>query len=417
MNNDILSGEIMFSLECIKEADIVIAIDGSYDNASIKNTVEALALGAAKYFPEQKCILIKENGEENEDNFYLSIDPYKKRELNFIEHPFVPVHRIILEGEKKRKDFVRKVFTVADQLNCEACILLRDDLQFISPETVEALLKPVINSEYDFISPFYNCCNQDFTLRNNIIYPLIKTLYNAEIFYPSGCDFGISIDLIRTFLEKDIWSNDLNIDIWMIITAINDGFEIGQTFLGPKIFEANNSIKERKDSFYETVQTLFTLMGQYKDFWNHYSDDKTKRIPIFSFPSGIFPPSFDLNLEEIGKEARELYDKYLGDIKETLKDETFDKLVEVFTLAKNDYISINDELWVNIVNDYACYFSLYETDYKFFNSMTPLYLFRIVSFIKKTGPLKEEFKEKIEELCNKFEEIRKELVKTQLNNI
>jgi len=417
MESNLLSSELMLKLECIGEADIVVAIDRGY--GSVENAVKAVAIGLARYFPELKCILLKNKEEdENSDQVFMNTDLYEARELNFIYTPFIPAHRIILDAMEKRKTFLKQAFHIADILNCEACMIAGGDLNSINPLWVETLLKPVIKAGYDIICPVYNFSRTDLLIRNNLTYPLVRGLYNIELFHPDGEDFGISIDLARTFLEKNIWDSELDINIWMTTTAICEGFDVGQAFLGAKKFKGNHLYPGSKDEFQECVKAIFTSMSSFREFWTNDNDDKIKHLPVFSFPFNLYPEEIPLNSQEFINRGKDLYDKSAETIKEVLQENTFRLLQDSLVSLGKGSISITDDLWIDIICDYSCYLNLYETDYKFTGSLTPLYFFRAASFLEETASMsRQEFEEKILSLSNKFLRIKEELEKGQLNNI
>jgi hypothetical protein len=83
------------------------------------------------------------------------------------------------------------------------------DLRSITPEWIELLIKPVLEEDYDYVSPYYMRHKYDGTITNTIVYPLTRALYGKRIRQPIGGDFGFSGRLASFYLDKDVWESDV----------------------------------------------------------------------------------------------------------------------------------------------------------------------------------------------------------------
>ncbi|HPZ09896.1 MAG TPA: hypothetical protein PL110_17525 [Candidatus Eremiobacteraeota bacterium] len=399
---DNLPRHIMVKLEHIQEADIVIGIGSLNKNTSLKDVIKALSLGLAKYFPDYKAVLINAtfNSLKSENQIFLTLDPYEDRELNFIYTSFMPVHRILIEEELNRKKFLRAVFQTADILNCDACAIVGGDLECINPEWVEALLTPVIKVNYDYISPVYITHRYDALIVNHLVYPITRSLYGVELRYPAGGDYGFSIDLVRTFLEKDIWNTDIDIDIWMYTCAIGEGFELGQTFLGSKYIDEYCNISEMAETFRKNLASIFRLMKIYRDIWSNCEEEK--HIASFGYNYKIIPKTIYLNLEEIKSEGNKKIEKFKSIIRRILSENTFSHVEQV--LSQKEIIFFPADLWIKIIYEYSSYMLFHPDDYNLLESIIPLFLFYIFSSV--SIEVDENFEENIQYKCLKFMEMR-----------
>jgi len=388
-----LSHHVMMKLEKIKYADIVIGIKDLSDNVSIEHVVKAIAIGFARHFPELKAVIVKSS--DKNDRSFLGTDPYEDRELNFINSPVIPLHRIILEEEYDGKEFLRQIFYMSDILNSTACLIIGGDVECITPSWIDALAGPVIKNEYDYVCPVYNSHRYDYNINSNIIHPVIKGLYNISLCYPGGRDFALSVDLARTYLEKDVWDrDDQDMDIWMINTAIGEGFEIAEAFLGPKYHDYGQSLEDMEEDLKNTMTGIFNLMDIYKDTWSNISDDSPKEVLRFGFPVKFTPEPPSLNKEEILSRARELFVKYSSSIEKILSEENYKKIYP-------EKCSIDNKLWAGIVMDYLLYFSTSPNE--FIDTIIPLYFFRIATLMEEGENLSDmEFEKNLELLCNEF---------------
>jgi len=100
---------------------------------------------------------------------------------------------------------LRSVFEAARTLHVRACAVVDADLRSITSDWVRYLLDPVINHDYQFVSPVYLRHKYDATITNNIVYNLTRALYGKRIRQPIGGDFAFSSEVGRFFAEQDVW--------------------------------------------------------------------------------------------------------------------------------------------------------------------------------------------------------------------
>ncbi len=390
---NILSRDIIKKLEIIKEADIIVGITDLHDDTSIARVIKAVSFGLAKYFPEQKALIIKSGGKD--DELFRNLDIYEERELNFIYTSFIPVHRLIIEQPVERSNFLKGLFYASDMLNASACVVLRGDLQSINPEWIEGLVAPVIKGDYDYISPVYVIHQNDGLINNNFVYPLIRSLFGTDIRYPGTGDYAMSVDLARSFLEKELW--DMDIDIWVATAAAGEGFETGQVFLGSKLIDKFDTIQDMKQKFIKTSETLFHLMKLYKEIWTNCEEEK--HLTDFGYHYKISPPPVSLNKNEIISEGEESFKEYKNSIKKVLSKDTFNKIEHIFS-SPGGASSFPVELWVKILFEYASYISLHGRELS--KSIVPLFFLRISSLIEDGEISPDELQKRLNSEYNLF---------------
>ncbi len=369
---NILSRDMMMKLEIIREADIIVGITDLHEDTSVARVLKAVSFGLAKYFPDQKALIIKSGGKD--DGIFSNLDIYEDRELNFIHTPFMPVHRLITDQNMERNNFLKGLFYASDMLNASACMILRGDLRSINPEWIEGLLSPVIKGDYDYISPLYIIHQNDGLINDNLVYPLIRSLFGTDIRYPGAGDYAMSADLARSFLEKELW--DMDIDTWVAIAAAGEGFEIGQVFLGNKYIEKFDKIQDMKQKFIKTSGTLFHLMKIYREVWTNCEEEK--HLTNFGYHYKISPSPVSLNKNEIIAEGEKSFKEYRSSIKKILSHDTFNTVEQIFSSQHTS--SCPADLWVRILLEYASYISLHGEEPS--KSIVPLFFLRISSLIE-----------------------------------
>lgn len=246
MNSVILRKEVQEKIKEIKEADILVGIP-SYNNArTIAHVVKAVQAGLTKYFPDMKSVLVNSDGGSSDGTMEVvhntAIEDFHSILFSHRVSPFfkiaTPYHGIPGKGSA-----FRTIFEIADTLNVKACTVVDSDLRSITPEWIELLIKPIIDSGFDYVAPLYYRHKYDGTITNSIIYPLTRAMYGKRIRQPIGGDFGFSGELSKFYLTKDVWETDVaryGIDIWMTTTAVKIILEFvrhswGQRFMIQKI--------------------------------------------------------------------------------------------------------------------------------------------------------------------------------------
>lgn len=405
---EILSDELRKNLKAIGEAEIVVGIP-SFNNArTIGHVVRACAAGLAKYFPQRKAVIVNSDGGSTDGTreVVLAAEP-DVESLLLVQHRVPVVQRISYpyHGVPGKGSAFRMVFAVAQQLRAKACVVVDSDLRSIAPHWIELLAGPVLEREFDFIAPFYLRHKFDGTITNSIIYPLTRALLGKRVRQPIGGDFGISGRLTARFLEKDVWQTDVarfGVDIWMTLTAVAEGFRIGQAYLGAKLHDAKDPGTDLSSMFQQVVGSLFALLETYEAVWR--STKSSESVPMFGFP-------FDVGVEPIPINIERMVNGFLrgmADLSEiyrlVLAPETFANLAAAARCAR-DRLRITDTLWVHIVYDFAASYHHRTMDRQhMLQSLVPLYLGRTASFVMEVWDSTAlEVEERLEMLCTTFE--------------
>ncbi|MEW6068666.1 MAG: glycosyltransferase [Nitrospirota bacterium] len=408
--------EIHESLENIKKADILVGIP-SYNNArTISHVVKAVQGGLAKYFPDKKAVIVNSDGGSTDG----TVDVVKKAAIEdfqsiLLSHRVEPAFKIAIpyHGIPGKGSAFRTIFEIAEVLNVRACAVVDSDLRSITPEWIELLIKPVIESDFDYVAPLYHRHKYDGTITNSIIYPLTRALYGKRIRQPIGGDFGFSGKLANFYLTKDVWHTDVaryGIDIWMTTTAIANNFKVCQSFMGAKIHDPKDPGADLSAMLYQVVGSTFDLMETYPSVWKNIKGSEPVLTCGFQYAVGLEPVSvnldrmidkFRLGVTELREIWKKLFPQEITDILYRIKD-----------LHKTEFY-MPDEIWSKIIYSFAL-----ATHNKLLNkehllkSITPLYLGKVASFVVETWESNAvEVEEKIERLCVSFEKEKEFLIK------
>jgi glycosyltransferase involved in cell wall biosynthesis len=408
MVESFISKELLGRMQEIGTAEIVVGIP-SYNNArTIGHVVRAASAGLAKYFPQRKSVIVNSDGGSKDGTREVVLAAEHDTDaLLLVTHKVNPIQRISTpyHGLPGKGSAFRTIFEVAKQLNAKACVVVDSDLRSIAPHWIELLAGPVLEREFDFIAPYYLRHKYDGTITNSIIYPITRALFGKSVRQPIGGDFGISGKLAASYLEKNVWESDVarfGVDIWLTLTAIAEGFKIGQSYLGAKLHDAKDPGADLSTMFREVVGSVFGLMETYEGFWQASNGHTTP--PMFGFPFEVGVEPVVVNVERMVK----AYAQAIADLREIyqgfLTPQTLDALTAC-ARESGDAFRFPDSLWVHTVGEFASAFHHRTIDREhLLTSLVPLYLGRTASFVIEVQPSNaREVEERIEQLCQVFE--------------
>ena len=369
--------------------------------------------GFAKYFPDQKAILINSDGGSTDGTHEIvdktAIDDFQPllidQRQSLLSKIVTPYHGIPGKGSA-----FRTIFQVAKELKVKACAVVDSDLGSITPEWIDLLISPVLERNFDFVTPYYLRHKYDGTITNSIIYPVTRALYGKHIRQPIGGDFGFSGKLAEFYLTKDVWESDVarfGIDIWMTTTAVANDFKVCQSFLGAKIHAAKDPSSDLSAMLTQVVSALFMLMEEYSERWKVVKS--TDPVPLFGFEFSVGLEPINVNIDRmIG--MFELGVKELSDLlNEILSLDIMKELVET---ASSDHFVFTDDLWARIIYDYAlaCHRKVMSVEH-ILKTLTPLYLGKVASLIQDMADSNAyEVEKRLEDLCTAFEKLKPYLI-------
>ena len=403
-----LPSELQARLKELGHADLVVGIP-SYNNArTIGHVVRAAAAGLAKYFPDRRAILINSDGGSKDGTREAVLGANVDSEsLLLVQHPVNPLHRLSspYPGVAGKGSAFRMIFSAARELNAKACVVFDSDLRSITPQWVELLARPVLERELDFVAPYYLRHKFDGTITNGIIYPITRGIFGQRVRQPIGGDFGFSGRLAAKYLEKDVWESDVarfGIDIWMTITAIAEGYKVGQAYLGAKLHDAKDPGGDLTNMFRQVVGSLFGLMETYENVWQ--SANGSAQVPMFGFPFEVGVEPITVNVERMVRG----YAQGVSDLREVYATFLTPKTLDALQICAQQNVPefrIPDQLWVHAIYEFAAAWKARKIDRQhLMQSLVPIYLGRTASFVlemQDAGPM--EVEERVEALADVFE--------------
>ena len=406
---------LLAQLAEVGEADVVVGIPSFNNAATIGHVVRAVQAGFAKYFPDERTLLLNSDGGST-DGTPEVVQTASIGDLQTVlaAAPPRPVHRIAspYHGVPGKGSALRTVFAAARQVKARACAVVDADLRSITPEWIDLLVSPVLRFGYDFVAPLYRRHKYDGTITNSIVYPLTRALYGRRVRQPIGGEFGVSAALTQHFLEQQVWDTDVarfGVDIWMTTTAITGGFKVCQSFLGAKIHDAKDPGVDLAAMLTQVVGSVFSLMEVHAARWREIKDSAA--VPEFGFEYTVGLEPMRVNVERM-VEIFTAGVRELGSVWErVLTPETF-KQVQALGTVSADAFRLPPDLWVRSVYDFAVahHRKTINRDH-LLKALTPLYLGRTASFVLETAQAgAADIEDVVEGLCQEYERLKPYLV-------
>lgn len=393
-------------LEHMGYADIVVGIPCINSMESVSYVAQNVLEGLEKYYPDKRALVFISDGGSTDDTREVSREVHAD---SYNTQILVSIYR----GISGKGSAFRAIFEAARFLKADAVAVFDSDLKSITPEWVKGVLTPVFEG-YDYVAPDYLRFKFDGTITNTITYNLIRALYGRNIRQPIGGDFGISTNLVKHYLDMEVWETDIarfGIDIWMTVTAIEGDFKICQARLGAKIHGEKDPASDLSPMFRQVVGTIFTLMELNDEHW--IKDGNSVNIPTFGEFDEIEPAPFNINHEALIDYFKLGFTNFHGTWERIIDPEDY-KVIEA--LAKEEDLSsfqLPTDTWVRIVYHYAVAFHLTpRMRFKVLDTLIPIYNAKVASLVNNLRDIStKEAENYYEEQAKEFERLKPYLIK------
>jgi hypothetical protein len=399
-----LRGYTAKRIEEIQKADIVVGIPCFNNEKTIRHVIQMVTHGLAKHYKDLRSVIIIADGGSTDDTREVA----REFEIKPWQEKIISIYR----GPGGKGSAFRSIFEAAKRLDAKACMVVDSDLRSITGDWVKYLLEPVLEKDFEYVTPIYSRYKYDGTITNNIVYSLTRALYGLRIRQPIGGDFAFVGKLAKHYIEQDVWETDVaryGIDIWMTTHAITHNFKICQSNLGVKIHDAKDPAESLGPMFRQVVHTLFVLMEQNEPSWKDVRGSRT--VPMFGLDELKEPEPIQVNLERLVAEYKTGFRQFRGLYRDIFCPECFAELKSCARKAKTKFMMPN-QTWVMILYEIAATFHAWtDNRTQLVNLVTPLYLGRVASFINQTKKMTSaEAEEVVERQAQAFEDKKDYLI-------
>ena len=348
-----------------KGFDIIVGIPSFNNEKYVGNVVKTVGAGLKKYLKDMKALIFVCDGGSRDYTREMAM----KTEVPKGIEKIVSTYR----GLPGKGSAVMAIVEAAELADAQLILLYDADVRSISAKWIKRMARPIIDDGFDYLTPFYLRHKHDGTITNNVVYPIMKGIFGADIRQPIGGDSAIGRKMIKKLSKREDYNHltaRFGIDVWMTTQALTTG-KVGQVGLGAKIHAPKEPKNDLTPMFVQVVATLFRMLIIYKDMWQA---SKGVKVDLIS-------DDFGDSIEEVPIEPKDLIVEIAYGIKNF--GPVYDKILTRETmhqlLCSIDFISI--DLWAKIVYDFIACFNLWERNRKkLLRLLVPLYLGRAGSF-------------------------------------
>lgn len=377
-------------IEEIHNADILVGIPCYNNEKTISHVIQMVTHGLDKYYRNFRSVIFIADGGSTDDT--------RETAQEFQVKPWQEKVVSIYRGPAGKGTALRSVFEAARSLQVRACAVVDADLRSITSDWIQYLLDPVINQDYQFVSPVYLRHKYDATITNNIVYNLTRALYGKRIRQPIGGDFAFSRAVAKFYTEQDVWETDVaryGIDIWMTTTAITQNFKLCQSNLGVKIHDAKDPGQQLGPMFRQVMYILFALMERLENYWKPIQGSQP--VETFGHKNSIEPEPVSVDLEGVIEKFKVGFQHFSTLWKEIFCADCFAEIQKANGLGIKDF-HLPTPVWVQILYELAATFHAWKRNrFKIIEVVTPLYYARVASFIRETWNMTSEAAEEVVE--------------------
>ena len=391
-------------IEEIERADVLVGIPCYNNQATIQHVIQMVSHGLFEHYQELRSVIMVADGGSTDDTREVA----KEFQIKPWQEKIVSSYR----GPAGKGSAFRSIFEGAKRLQVKVCMVVDSDLRSITSDWVKYLLEPILEMDYQYVSPLYSRYKYDGTITNNIVYNLTRALYGLRIRQPIGGDFAFVGELAKYYIEEDVWETDVaryGIDIWMTTNAVTNNLKICQSNLGVKIHDAKDPAESLGPMFREVVHTLIVLMEQNEAAWKLVRGSRA--VPLFGLQELGEPNSIGVDLGRLVHEYKTGFRQFKGLYKDIFCPECYEELRKCSKKAKTKFI-MPVKTWVMVLYETAATFHRWKDNRtQLVNLVTPLYLGRVASFINQTRKMNSvEAEEVVEEQAQVFEDYKDYLV-------
>lgn len=395
-------------LDSAGTADIVLGVLSYNNAATIAGVIRNSLQGLAASFPEGRCVLVHADGGSKDGTAELALKaaPDRKAVMQ-VAYPVYPAHRLSPDyhGIPGKGNAVRAVLEIARKLDAKACAVVDADIRDLSPQWTDSLIRPVLEGQFDLVTPYYLRHKYDGTVINGIVYPLVRALYGKQVRQPIGADFGYSPKLMAHLTQQTRWDPDVTgagVDAWVTTQSLAVGLKVGQAFLGTRVQSPSGLAPQLSTALAQVLGSLFAEIHRTASAWQRLR--VSEPVPIFGMDGRQPPEAPSADVQPMIDSFRLGFQNLLEIWREVLPPAT---LLELKRLSYQPDATFRfaDSTWARIVYDFALAHRLRIMDSNhLLQAITPLYLGWVASYVRLIREANAvEVEQCIEALCRSFE--------------
>jgi hypothetical protein len=381
---DQLPEDVTAQIARIGTCEIAIGIP-TYNNAgTIAAVAEAVRVAAEKHFRGLSLAVVNADAGSSDGTPQILSRIDVPAVLARSKAPLGELAEVPYHGVPGRGDALRTILTVAHRLDARVLVLLESDVTTITDEWSPHLCRPVREDGADWVAAAYVRHRYDGTITRLLVSPLLRALYGRRLHQPLSGQQALSARLVEHLLLHPRWNwtgRDVT-DVWIVGTAIADGFSVWEVPLGAYRVHSATRSQDLPRMVSQSLGTVFTVMDRHEDLW--LATRGSEPVPGYGDVPPPLTEPIDVDVDRM-IEALRLGRRDLTTIWEHVM--TPETLGDVLALDVSDAARLRfpDDLWARVVYDFALghHYGVVHREH-LLRSLVPLYLGRTAAFIVAT---------------------------------
>ncbi|MCK4340030.1 MAG: glycosyltransferase [Candidatus Cloacimonetes bacterium] len=208
--------------------DIVIGIPSYNEEDSISYVVENIDKGLLHSYPNNSAIIVNADDSDTDQTKKAFISTSTINKKKYIRR----YHSIRGKGKG-----IFDIFKFSQNVGAKYIALFDADLISIEPDWVKKMLDPIINYDFDIVTPIYTRNRYEGNTTNHVVYPFLYAVYGAYIRQPIAGEFALSRRLVDFIMAQPSWDStqEYGIDIFLTANAVANDYKFTQVHLTRKI--------------------------------------------------------------------------------------------------------------------------------------------------------------------------------------
>jgi glycosyltransferase involved in cell wall biosynthesis len=363
----------------------IAAVVLTYNNAdTLPDVLAATTRGLVERFPGTAAALVAADSGSSDATLDVVAAATLPAVVTTHEAPLGERAAVPFHGVPGRGAGLRAALGVAQRLGARAIVLIEADVVSLTPEWIARLLTPVWEDKADFVAAAYARHRYDGTITNLLIAPLVRALYGRRVRQPLGGQQALSGRLVEHLLlhPKWDWGGRELADVWILGTAIADGFSVAEAWLGPRIVRSRTRTSDLPAMVAQTLGGVLAVMDRHHDLWRDVR--ASEPVPAVGEPRLPGTEPREVNVERMVSAFRLGLRDLTPVWEHILAPETLGDVLSLERPNLDDF-RFPDDLWARVVYDFALghHYGVIHREH-LLRSLVPLYLGRTAAYVLAT---------------------------------
>lgn len=363
----------------------IAAVVLTYNNAdTLPDVLAATTRGLVERFPGTAAALVAADSGSSDATLDVVAAATLPAVVTTHKAPLGERAAVPFHGVPGRGAGLRAALGVAQRLGARAIVLIEADVVSLTPEWIARLLTPVWEDKADFVAAAYARHRYDGTITNLLIAPLVRALYGRRVRQPLGGQQALSGRLVEHLLlhPKWDWGGRELADVWILGTAIADGFSVAEAWLGPRIVRSRTRTSDLPAMVAQTLGGVLAVMDRHHDLWRDVR--ASEPVPAVGEPRLPGTEPREVNVERMVSAFRLGLRDLTPVWEHILAPETLGDVLSLERPNLDDF-RFPDDLWARVVYDFALghHYGVIHREH-LLRSLVPLYLGRTAAYVLAT---------------------------------